>query len=95
MEIGAGERRVRFREERADSPRHHLDASSDKEPVVEPRGKIPRRAEMSESFVPLHSSEASSSELSQMGAVTASTNSIGERLPVNMIEDGPSGDDAT
>ena len=29
MEIGVGHRRVRFREER-DSPRHHLDASSDR-----------------------------------------------------------------
>ena len=51
MEIGAGEHRVRFREERADSPRHHLDASSDRESVVEPREKTPRRAETSESVV--------------------------------------------
>ena len=45
MEIVAGDRRVRFREERADPPRHHLDASSDQEAMVEPRGKMPRRAE--------------------------------------------------
>ena len=52
--IGVGNRRVRFREER-DSPRHHLDASSDRESMEEPRGKMPRRAETSESVVPVHS----------------------------------------
>ena len=62
MEIGVSDRRVRFREER-DSARHHLDASSDGESMEEPRGKMPRRAESSESVVPFHSSEASSSEL--------------------------------
>ena len=54
MEIVAGDRRVRFREERADSPRHHLDASSDRESMVEPSGKTPRRAETSGSAVPFH-----------------------------------------
>ena len=58
METGVGDRRVRFREER-DSPRHHLDASSDRESMEEPRWKIPRRSETSESVVPFHSSEAS------------------------------------
>ena len=51
METGVNDRRVRFREER-DSPRHHLDASSDRESMEEPRGKIPKRAETSESVVP-------------------------------------------
>ena len=40
MEIGA-DRRVRFREER-DSPRHHLDASSDRESMVGKRQDEPR-----------------------------------------------------
>ena len=52
MEIGVGDRRVLFREERADSSRHHLDTSSDRDSEVEPRGKTPRRAETSESSVP-------------------------------------------
>ena len=47
METGVNDRRVRFREDR-DSPRHHLDASSDRELTEEPRGKMPRRAETSE-----------------------------------------------
>ena len=63
MEIVAGDRRVRFQEERADPPRHHLDASSDQEAMVEQRGKTPRRAETSRPVVPFHSSEASLSEL--------------------------------
>ena len=37
MEIGVDDRRVRFREE-GDSPRHHLDAFSDRESMEEPRG---------------------------------------------------------
>ena len=78
MEIGVGDRRVRFREER-DAPRHHLDASSDRELMVEPRGKIPRRAETSETVVLFHSSEASSSELQQVSA-EVSDNPTGERL---------------
>ena len=92
MEIGAGDRRVPFREERADSPRHHLDASSDWEWMVEPRRKSPRRAETSESAVPFHSSEASSSELPQVSTAAASVNPTGERLYVSMTEERPSGD---
>ena len=75
IEIGVNDRRVRFREERG-SPRHHLDASSDRESMEEPRGKIPRRAETSESVVPFHSSETSPSELQQSTAA-ASDNPIG------------------
>ena len=59
MEIGVSDRRVRLREER-DSPRHHLDVPSDRQLTEEPREKMPRRAETSESVVPVHSSEASS-----------------------------------
>ena len=79
MEIGVNDRRVRFREER-DPPRHHLDVSSDRELMEEPRGKIPRRAETSESVVPFHSSEASSSEIQQTSTAAASDNPSGERL---------------
>ena len=50
-EIGVSDRRLRFREER-DSPRRHLDVSSDRELMEEPRGKMPRRAGTSESVVP-------------------------------------------
>ena len=91
MEIGVGDRRVRVREER-DSPRHHLDVSSDRELVEEPRGKIPRRAETSESVVPFRSSEASTSELQQVSAAAASENPTGERLYMSVTEEGPSGD---
>ena len=79
MEIGVRDRMVRFREER-DFPRHHLDTSSDRESMEEPRGKIPRRAETSESAVPFHSSEASPSELRQVSTAAASDNPTGERL---------------
>ena len=51
VDIRVDDRRVRFREEE-DSSRHHLDVSSDRESMEEPRGKIPRRAETSESAVP-------------------------------------------
>ena len=91
MEIGVGDRRVRFREER-DSQRHHLDASSERESMEEPRGKMPGRAETSESVVPFHSSEASLSELQQVNTAAASDNPTGERLYMSMTEDGPSGD---
>ena len=78
MEIGVNDRRVRFREER-DPPRHHLGVSSDRELMMEePRGKIPRRAETSESFVPFHSSEASSSEMQQTSIAAASGNPSGD-----------------
>ena len=90
MEIGVGDRRVRFQEER-DSPRHHLDASSDRESMEEPHRKVPRRAETSESAVPFHSSEASSSELHHMSTAAASDNPTGERLHMSMTEEGPSG----
>ena len=91
MEIGVSDRRERFREER-NPPRHHLDASSDRESMEEPRGKMPRRAETSESVVPFHSSEASLSELQQTSTAAASDNSTGERLYLSMTEEGPSGD---
>ena len=86
MEIGVGDRRVPFREAR-DLPRHHLDASSDRESMVEPCGKTPRRAQTSESVAPFHSSEASSSELQQMSAATESDNPTGERLYMSMTEE--------
>ena len=60
--------------------------------VEEPRGKIPRRAETSESVVPFHSSEASSSELQQVSTAAASDNPTGERPYIRMTEEGPSGD---
>ena len=91
MEIGVGDRRFRFRDER-DSSRHHLDASSDRESMEEPREKMPRRAETSESAVPFHSSKASSSELQQVSTADASGNLTGERLYMSMTEEGPSGD---
>ena len=98
MEIGVGDRSVRFREER-NFPRHPLDASSDQESMEEPRGKMPRRAETSESVVPFHSSEASSSELQQVSIAAASDNPTGERLYMSMTEEGTFGrlqnDDAT
>ena len=86
MEIGVSDRRVRFREAR-DPPRHHLDISSDRESMEEPRGKIPRRAETSESVVPFHSPE-----LQQVSTAAASGNPTGERLYLSMTEEGPSGE---
>ena len=91
MENGVNDRRVRFREER-DPPRHHLDASSDHESMEKPRGKMPRRAETSESVVPFHSSEGSSSELQQVSTAAASDNPTGERLYLSMTEEEPSGE---
>ena len=91
MEIGVGDRRVRFREER-DPPRDHLEVSSDRELMEEPRGKIPRRAETSESVVRFHSSEASSSDLQQTSTAAASDNPSGERPYLSMTEEGPSGE---
>ena len=88
MEIGVSDRRVRFREER-DPPGHHLDVSSDRELMEEPRWTIPRRAETSESAVPFHSSEASSSELQQTSTAAASDDPTGERLYLSMTEEGP------
>ena len=41
VEIGVGDRSVRFREE-GDSSRHPLDVSSDRGSMEEPRGKMPR-----------------------------------------------------
>ena len=90
MEIGVGDRRVRFREE-GDSSRQHLDTSSDRESMEEPRGKMPRRSETSESAVPSQSSQASSSERQQV-STAASDNPIGERLYMSMTEEGPLGD---
>ena len=90
MEIGVGDLRVRFREE-GDSSRHHLDTSSDRESMEEPRAKMPRRAKTSESVVPFQSSETSSSERQNVSAA-ASDNSTGERLYMSMTEEGPSGD---
>ena len=53
--------------------------------MEEPRGKIPRRAETSESVVPFHSSEASSSELQQVSAAV-SDSPTGERLRKDLRE---------
>ena len=61
MENGVGDRRVRFREE-GDSSRYTLDVSSDWESMEEPRGKMPRRAQIHESVIPFPPYEASSSE---------------------------------
>ena len=91
VSTSAGTDRVRFREER-DSPRHHLDVSSDRELMEEPRGKMQRRADTSESVVPFHSSEASSSKLQQVSTAAASDSPTGERLYLSMTEEGPSGD---
>ena len=60
--------------------------------MEEPRGKIPGRAEIHESAILFQLSEASSSELPQASAAAAIHSSIGERLYVNMIEEGPSGE---
>ena len=89
MEIGVGDRRVRFREERAETPSGRILG-----PGVDggTREKAPRRAETSESVVRCHSSEASSSELQQVSAAGASDNPTGERLYMSMTEEGPSGD---
>ena len=87
MKIEVGDRRFRFREDRG-APRHHLDASSDRESTVEWRGKTPRRAKTSESVVPFRSSEASSSELSKVSAAAASDNPTEERVYMSMIEEG-------
>ena len=57
--------------------------------MEEPRGKIPRRAETSETVVPFHSSETSSSEIQQMSTAAASDNPSGERLHMSMTEEGP------
>ena len=62
MEIGVGDRRVRFRDE------------------------------TSESVVPLHSSEAGSSELQQVSTADASDNPTGARLYMSMTEEGPAED---
>ena len=82
MEIGVGDRRVRFRDERDSSVIAGFDFemrehSSDRGSMEEPRGKMPRRAETSESVVPLHSSEAGSSELQQVSTADASDNPTG------------------
>ena len=60
--------------------------------MEEPRGKIARRAETSESVVLFNSSEASSSELQQVSTAAASDTPNGERLHMSMTEEGPSGD---
>ena len=55
--------------------------------MEEPRGKIPRRAETSESVVPFLSPEASSSEIQQTSTAAASGNPSGERLYLSMTEE--------
>ena len=52
METGCSDRRIRLREEMTDPPRHDPNASTHPESTVEPRGKVPRRAETSETEVP-------------------------------------------
>ena len=91
VEIGVGDRRVRFREER-DFPKNPSGRLLGLVSMVEPRGKTPRRAETGESVVPLHSSEANSSELQQVSTAAASDNPTRERLYLSMTEEGPSGD---
>ena len=90
MEIGVSDRRVRFREE-GNSPKHHLDASSDRESMEEWRGKMPRRAGTSKSVVLVHSSCASSSEFQQLSTADACDNPTGERLYMSMTKEGLSG----
>ena len=89
MEIVAGDRRVRFREQR-DSPR----TSSGFILGTESRwwNRVGKRKDEPRPVVPSHSSESSSSELSQVSAAAASDTPTGERLYVSMIEEGPSGD---
>ena len=53
---------------------------------------MPRRAETSESVVPFHPSEASSSERQQTSTAAASDNPTRERLYLSKTEEGPSGD---
>ena len=60
--------------------------------MEEPRGKIPRQAETSESVVPFHSSEANSSERQQTSTAAASGDPSGERLYLSMTEEGPTGE---
>ena len=91
MEIGVNDRRVRFREER-DPPETSSGRILRSRVNGGTRGKMPRRAETSESVVPFHSSEASSSELQQTNTAGASDNPTGERLDLSMTEEGPSGD---
>ena len=91
MEIGVRDRRVRFRE--GDSSRHHLDVSSDRVSMEEPRGKIPRRVETSESLVTLRSFRSKLVRASsQVSAAATSDNPTKERLYMSMTEEGPSGD---
>ena len=92
MEIESSDRRGSTPRREHRSPRHTLDASTDRESMVEPRGKMPRRAEISEHSVPLRSAEASPSEPPQTSAAAASDASNGKRLYVSMTKEGPSGD---
>ena len=59
--------------------------------MEEPRGKMPRRVETSESAVPFHSSEGSSSEIQQTSTAAASGNPTGKRLYLSTTEGGPPG----
>ena len=90
METGASDRRVRVREEGTNSPRRHLDAHLDRESMVEPRRKTPRRAEASEYDEPFRSAEAISAELPQASAAGAGDTPTGERLCVSMTDKEPS-----
>ena len=60
--------------------------------MEKPRGKLPRRAETSESVVAFHSSEASPSELRQVSTAAAIDNPTLERLYLSMTEEGPTGE---
>ena len=91
MEIGVGDRRIRSREG-GDSSRHCLDVSSDRGSMEEPRGEIPRRAEIHESVIPFSLLKRAHLRIPQARAAAASNSPIGERLYVNMIEEGPSGE---
>ena len=59
------------------------------------RGKMLRRAETSETEVPLRPGEASTSELPRTSTAAASDTSTGERRHVSMTEEGPLGDHRT
>ena len=80
METGVSDRRVLLREEDIVSPRYHLDAPSDRESMVESRGKTSWRAEASEYSEPLRPVETSSSELHQTSAADADKMSTGGPL---------------
>ena len=89
MDIGVNDRRVRFPEER--DPRRHLDVSSDRELMEEPCGKVPRRAETSESVVPFLAKQARPryNRRAQPLQVKTDPESV---FYLSMTEEGPTGE---